>query len=148
SPVSVEIASAIAGAIQQDSQASFGSTTLWSKIVRHYSPEFLLAVIPQVEKALVVPYTPALSDLYCKTISANDYNHGEFTGAMTRPVRAVILLNSTATVTNIPGGESTTSVAGCYSPDTESTDDGLVKIMGVPKWLANVTSSATSAGKT
>lgn len=146
--VSTEIAAAIASAIQSESQSSFAYSTIWGKLVGQYAPEFLLAVVPQAEKALVVPYTPALNQLYCKKIAANDYISCELQANISRPLRAVMLLNHTSTVTNVVAGQVITSVAGCYSPESDFTDQGVVRIGSVPRWLAGVSSCLASAGRT
>jgi len=137
---------AIMQAIRRQSIESFAHATLWDKLVGSYSPLFMFAVVPQAEKALVVPFTPGLRQTYCKEITANDYDYIDLPARLERPTRAVAVYCGKEMDTGIAEGVSL-GVGGCFAPEGVG-EDGMIYFIGGPAWLTNVLSSGTSVSKT
>lgn len=153
SAIPTTVASAISTAIRRESIESFVHSTLWGKLVDTYSSAFMFSVIPLVDTAVVVPYTPGLQSLYCKKIAANDYNSVEMSGSVDRPIRGVAVyggkeMSSGLGSTGSGSAVKQVGVGGCFTPSEAKPEDGMIYVIGAPAWLANVTEAGHSPGKT
>lgn len=153
SAVPTTIANSISEAIRRESIESFVHSTLWGKLVDNYAAGFMFSVVPLVDTALVVPYTPGLQDLYCKRIAVTDYNAVEMNGSVDRPIRGVAVYGGKEMSSGLASKGSSSAVkqvglGGCFSPTDAKTDDGMIYVIGAPPWLANITESGHSPGKT
>ena len=81
----------VAGQIEFDlgdqSLNALASSTMWDKLIQ-YTSTYMLALVPLVDKALVVPYMPGLRKAFA-TIRADEYEFGKITGDMPAILRGV-----------------------------------------------------------
>lgn len=149
----------ILAALLQETFDSFAQTTLWGKLVGQYAPAFFLSLIPRVNDALVVPFTPGLRSTF-KTITASQYNSANIAATMPRVPRAVGIFHSFKmwagtnlgfdSVKKAEGSatpQSPTKVrglAGWFEPTVKqggdefsASPDGLVILKETPRWLAD-----------
>jgi len=148
--IPLSIASAISQAIRRESIDSYAHNTLWGKLVT-FASQFRFAVIPLVDKAIVVPFTPGLQSLYCKEVTSDEYDHVDITGDLKRPVRAIAVFAGHNYNTGAGGSSRAASsmlgVGGCYSPK-DAEKDGMIYFIRPPAWLEGVPSSGFSAART
>lgn len=135
---------------------SIATSTLWDKLVNEYSSMFMFAIVPMIDRLLVVPFLPNYT---------YDYTYippYEVIGCMsqsmlTRPLRGVGLLTfGTAPVPamgnaqNPPNSASNNSnvafIGGYYESNLFPT--GQIKIVRSPAWMENVVLNTNTAGKT
>mgnify|MGYP000317096001 CR=1 FL=1 len=143
------VADAIAKAIASDSVQSFANTTLWAKLVG-YTSTFGGAVIPLVNKAIVVPFVPGLRQTFCKDIAACDYAHINLSQALPQALRGIAL---TGTLEDNSGFSPTASrdvaslvgLGGFYAPP--NANKGMIKFVAPPPWLRNIAYSGHDALK-
>jgi len=148
----VSVSSHIANTIRYETGlAPFAQHTLWGVLIGEYCNAFHLAVVPQVEKALVVPRTYGLRSTYCKQIMADDYAQIMVSAGLLRPIRAVGVLGSSkdgsGTFQGVRSITGLRGLGGCYQP-ADAPPDGMLYIIGAPRWLSNVTASGHSPRKT
>lgn len=134
------VADSIAKTILFDSIQSYASTTLWGKLVG-YTSMFGAAIIPMVDKALVVPFVPGIRSKYCKTIETCDYAHINISQAVYQQLRGIALIGNLELSTNVaPVGNrdvaSLVGSGGCYAP--EGVKSGMIKFLPTPPWLNNI----------
>lgn len=150
--IAFQVAESIQQHIGNITLDSLARTTLWDTLVGGIAPQFMFGVIPQVDKALVVPITPGLRQTYRNTISHLEYDYVDFNAAIPRPIGAMAVM---AGQQNQFGGEaaggvqnpnipSITGVGGFYASPNIKPGQGMLRFIGAPAWLANVPSSATS----
>lgn len=140
----------IVDAIQGEQTDSFAHSTFWGKLI-NYSAHFNFAVVPLIEKALVVPFIGGLRELYCKEITVDDYSKGQLRGQLKRPVRAIVLTSQTRTqvgwqYSQTPG-HALLGMGGCYSPD-DADPKGMIHIRQAPSWLNELDVSGFAASRT
>lgn len=132
----ITIAKSIAAQIGMHASTLYNHT-IWDKLVGQFLPDLQLALAPQVEKALVVPFAPGLRRSWV-TIFANEYEYYENADLIIRPLRGVgLFINSPMAsggnmgLVNRPVINST----GAYyeNPDRRN---GLVIWRNAPYWLA------------
>jgi hypothetical protein len=127
----------IARAVSAETPRTLANTTLWDRLVGVYAPEFAFAVVPMVDRALVVPFTPGLRTVW-KTITAQEYSEFEHAVTTPRPIRGVALLMDYQLANGgaVNGGALRNLPAGGAVYDT--CRDGLVLLKRGPGWLASV----------
>jgi hypothetical protein len=134
------VGDAILSAIMSDSIQSYASTTLWGKLVS-YMATFGAAVVPQIDKALVVPFIPGIRTLYCKSIENCDYYHVNMAQPISQLLRGVVLMGSyefsaNSAPTSNRNVATLIGLGGCYAPEDVTT--GMIKFAAMPAWLRNV----------
>lgn len=135
------------GSIQQDAWAA---STVWDLLVGPMAQMFMFGVVPQVDRALVVPTLPGFSETYEIGINANDYDFAELSGAIPRPLRAVGIFSGVAA----PAGAMTGGnfKIGAMWPEEGDADyeipEGMVRIVSAPSWLSNVAAGEGAARST
>lgn len=138
--IDVDVAAEIAAdVVKLTSDPTFAANqTLWDILVANLAPDYLLAVVPRVASALVVPYIPGnrgtAGAAYAK-ILAQEYVGIQVDAAMRRPLRAYGILSSLATrdgatMDDTPE-DASTGIGGWY--DTKK--DGTVMIQPGPRWM-------------
>lgn len=138
----------IAQAVAQAQVESWAHITLWDKLVGAWGPMFLFSIVPQVSRALVVPFQPGLRSLYSTQILARDYGFADLSSAIPRPIRAMAIMAerefraSPDYSTASGGGSAPGGIGGCFSP---AGARGYIMFKGPPPWLANVPAVASSA---
>ncbi len=133
--------SSIANAITNATVDSYANTTFWDKLLGEFCPMFQLAVVPLVDKALVVADTPALRGGGWRELGPDDYDGFDQTAFIERPLRAVGVYGNVASFTGARNGEQPVNhrdVGGCYSTTAVSEADGLVQYVRAPAWLDSV----------
>ncbi len=138
--VALSIANSIAGI----SLESVSSTTIWDKIIQ-IGAEYIFSVIPMVGRALTVPWTPGLRNVW-RTIWATQYERIESTASMPRPLRGVVMYRGRAhaqaggdlNVGNLPPKDAAAGVFYEARPG-----DGLVIFKEAPAWLSDVVPRST-----
>jgi hypothetical protein len=129
------------------------NNTPWSLIVNQLAPEFMFAVVPRPDDALVVPFTYNYKDVY-KTVTADQCFRWRYTGTHAIPLRAVAVmyqgpLNSTG------GGEGTglgfdnDRIVGLF-PDRASVAKrtGMIDFKPAPAWLSDSGAADAQPGLT
>jgi len=154
-----EVVRSIQTAVGCDLVQSFAGQTAWSKLLS-YGSDFVFSVIPQAERALVVPLVLGSRETYCKSISANDYDFISLPSRITRPLRAVGVWASLESTTGLvgvvnpanpaaaPSSSGIIGLGGCFAPDNESVKDGMIRLVTAPMWLDNVSSDYYAAART
>lgn len=137
---------AMGNAVGLEMSHSFSQQTIWSKLL-NYASQFMFAVIPQVSRALVVPFVPASQPLYCKTLEVNSHDARQIMLQQARPLRAVAIYNTAGSTTGLNSGHSSAVIGGCYAPPVDNPL-GLVWIIPPPSWLSGMGCGAWSPAKT
>lgn len=147
------VADAIGEALMRDTIESYNNQTMWGKLVGQFAPAFNFAVIPQVEKCLVVPFVAGLRETYCKTIEPTDYVSVSLSGNLSRPLKAIVIHGAVGSNTGLGAnagnpmqdGGLISGIVGCFSPADIKT--GMVLFENAPMWLANVASGSHSTAR-
>lgn len=137
--------SALGNAICNATIDSYANTTFWDKLVGEFAPMFGLAVVPLVDKALVVADTPAYGANVWRTVTPGEYDSFDHTAFLDRPMRAVAVYGNVASFTGARNGPQPVNhrdVGGCFAAEGVSPGDGLVQYVRAPAWLDTVMSGA------
>jgi hypothetical protein len=130
----------LAGMIRDDLCAAMGNNTdianhtFWDMIVNEYAGEYLFAVVPRVDDALVVPYVAAARDYY-KTIGGDELGAFEFGGSQPRRFQAFGVVAPLRNTTGADGGRESKrlDLGGWYRVPNRTK--GIVKIERGPRWV-------------
>lgn len=136
------IASAIGNAICNATVDSYANTTFWDKLVGEFCPMFGIAVVPLVDKALVVADTPAYNRNFWRTLDPDEYDSFDQTAFVERPMRAVGVYGNVASFTGARQGQEPVNhreIGGCFAVNEP---DGLVQYITAPPWLDTLASAA------
>lgn len=135
-PLATQAARGIRRAIGMETVESLSGVTMWDKLVSAYAQNFMFAVVPMVDRALVVPFNPFLRAPWGK-IRAKDYNYIELGKPLLRPIRGVGVMNGRASIAggDISGGPASrfSGIEGYY----EGRRDGMIIITTPPRWMAD-----------
>ena len=134
------VVQALGNAVGQEMVESFASQTMWGKLL-NYGSEFMFSVVPQVSRALVVPFLPLTRGIYCKTLEANDTDVKQLSSRLTKRLRAVAVYSPLSSMTGIEsvlGSPETFGIGGCFAPATGADPKGLIWTVPAPRWLANL----------
>ena len=133
-----DVAYQIEQAMGQETLEVMSGTTLWDKLVQ-YANTFMFAIVPMVEKALVVPFVPGLRKEY-KTVKAKDYDFIRISGDMPRVLRGVGIYGGRG----FEGGSEMTgddpvdydrfAVGGYY----QGAKTGQIIFKQAPMWMAHL----------
>lgn len=132
------IAAQIATQIGLDT-ATLHNHTVWDKLVGQFGPTLLFSLIPQVEKALIVPNAPGLRRHWA-TVFANDYDYYERSDLIPRPLRGVGLFVGREFAAGGQIGLNNAPVhntVGAYY-ENPNRRNGLVEWREAPRWLATI----------
>lgn len=138
-PGIINIAVQIATQLGYETPEVLYNHTIWDKLVGQYGSDLLFAVVPQVEKALVVPFNPGLRRPWA-VIYANDYDYFEQYSNIPRPLRGVGLFVGREFAAG--GGVSLNNspvynTPGAYYENPKRLN-GLVVWKKAPRWLSTV----------
>jgi hypothetical protein len=136
---SSNIAAQISTALSMQFPDSLANSTLWDKLVGEFGSELLFAVVPQVEKALVVPFNPGLRT-YWTTVYANEFTSFRHQQHIPRPLRGVGLFIGKEFAS---GGSMSLERAPVYNNigayyENPSRRNGMVVFKRAPRWLSTV----------
>lgn len=119
--------------------------TLWDILVGKFAPDYLMAVVPRVDDALVVPYVPCNRGKDGKAfekILAGEYVGIQLDAGSRRPLRAYGILSSLATRSGADGfpddgpPDSKMGAGGWY----DAKKGGSVIIGQGPRWMGAILS--------
>lgn len=125
--------------------ASGFTTSIWDKLVGILAPGLKLAVIPLVDRTLLVPFTPCLSK-YGMTIKAEDIASVSVNTQIARPVRGVMVLGGLTAADGTLGiGQGTDNFfgAGCFSKGDDNL--GTVLFVTPPEWISMLPGTAAQS---
>ncbi len=119
--------------------------TLWDKLAGGYTGQYLLAVVPRTETALMVPFVPALRTAW-RTIGADEYDFVRLSGDMPRILKAMVIFGGKQFQTgagtsgsvgpvSIETSFALLGVGGYYGPPNAS---GQILCKTAPAWMANI----------
>lgn len=144
------IGSAIADAVTR--MAADASTitqrTMWDFLVGVLGPMFWFSVIPLIDNALVVPFTPGLRE-YHKAVEANEYDMLDLNFNNIRPLRGVGVYKGMADITGFTDASAMDAeplTVAHFSPEGSTT--GMTRFVAPPTWLSYVPASIESAANT
>lgn len=151
---SSNIGTAVRSAITKDALDSFGYTTMWSKLVGDYAPQFFFAISPSVDFALPVPFFAGLKLPY-KRITANEYNYADLNASMLQQLESVDVFYSVnadsgysiGPTDNSTGRPSFRVPLGFYPPVAAQNKRGFKMLKEPPGWMTNLFPSALYAGR-
>lgn len=127
----------IAAAIGCEAIESYSAHTFWDKLVTQFCPAFGMAVVPMVDRALVIADTPAYRGGVWKTID-QAYDAVDFTGSLERPQRGVGVIVRVESQTQAgiqEDGRDLPLVGGGYVEDSVDAGDGMIQFVDSPAWL-------------
>lgn len=140
----VTAATAIATSLLLASADSVATSTLWDRLVADILPNHLLALVPMVDRALIVPFVPGLRSTWTR-LNASELGAIKQTQRNPRPLLGFGLLASVAAVNGglLPGNgrpsggvdSSTLGVAGYYQNSDPASARGMVHFKAAPPWL-------------
>lgn len=127
--------------------------TFWDLLVGLYCSQYMMAVVPLVDRALVVAHTPTLQTPYDVELAPEDYVAIDLNASLNRPLRSVVIIGgvemAAASNKNMggeeKGGVPLPGVAGCFQP-TFPVSQGTVLFRYGPPWLRQVGAESDRAG--
>jgi len=132
------IARNIAMSLQQTIGANAANTTLWGKLVAEWAPEYMFAVVPRVEDAILIPFVGALRGMYTH-IRLGHYTGARFNNAMPQMLRALAILHPIQFLAgaNLNAAENTHDRSGVAAMFPEPPrKSGVIMTKDAPKWLS------------
>jgi hypothetical protein len=145
----------VTSAIAKDALNSFAYTTMWSKLIGEYAPQFFFAVAPSVDFARPIPFFAGLQTPHI-TIGADEYNYSDLNANMLQQIESVDLFYSAlgdtglskGPGTDVPSGGPTFRLPiGMYPPLGEPRNiRGFKMLKELPPWLALAFPTADMAG--
>ncbi len=136
------IAGAIAEDVAVETYESIGSTTIWDKLVGGYAPSYRFGVVPLVDTALVVPFTPGMRFPW-QTIWGQEYTAISVEDQKPRPIKGIRMFTGSSSLTGVAGtrlgeADEEPSTGGRY--DNPNFPGGMIIYMNAPRWTANAVS--------
>lgn len=128
---------------------AMASHTLWDVLVAGLAANYMFAIVPRFEDALVVPYVPTRRDWHA-TIGLDEYNAVDFSALAQRPIRAVGILSrydSSTGMSGSPDADGRTAdamVGGWYKVPGAAT--GMVHVEPAPAWASRCVAMPDYAG--
>lgn len=114
-----------------------GGQTLWDNLIE-LSGRYLFAVVPLIDRTLIVPWNPCLRSAY-KDVYATEYSNVERGSNVPLQLRAMALYGTFSADAGGNAGDSDgfkdIGLGGVYAPGGV---EGVVKIIPAPSWLAGV----------
>lgn len=136
------VAQRIAYEIATETPEKLANHTFWDKLVGEYAPSYLFSVVPLVDRALVVPFTPGLRQddgaLSQEVIYAREISEFDMARTVPKPIRGVGLFLERALATNaaVTAGRS---IDLSLLPMYDTCQDGIIVFKHGPSWLVNTT---------
>lgn len=143
---SAMISACVYDKILTTSLTTFMATNIWDKLVGEYCPQFGMAIVPRIRRALLIADTPLANvEAPWRTISAGEYDSLEWSANVERPLRAVITAGSAYLRTtgkskeqiDKSGYDDSRWHGGCFVSEVED-GDGLVLYTTLPDWLSKL----------
>lgn len=119
-------------------------STMWDRLSSGLTGQYMFSIIPMVDRALTVPYTPWLSSSRT-TLFASDVDVLQYTLQVRRPIRAVAVIGTYGSYTGLnsarqPGGaeSSVRRALGYFQPEFTAANgikDGMIMPVEAPMWI-------------
>lgn len=137
-----ELGEAVAGFLNDGIADTDYYGSFWGIIINRLAASFMFAVVPQAEKAIVVPFLPTMSKTYRREIYVEDQEMLSLNKSFARPLKGVLIYAGTSVRTGLadqaesdaPSGVLT---GGCYAPGGPD-DPGMILSQPAPQWLQDV----------
>jgi hypothetical protein len=142
------IIDAVVNDIGSTSIENYEAMTFWDTLVLQIMPEYGLALVPMIDRALVIADVPALRTPWQKPLNPDDYEGFEWTGMLTQPLWGIFV---TAGYSSMAGARinqdsSNKAIVGGFSVDANSSNDGMFMAMDAPRWLQSINEVGEYAG--
>lgn len=150
----VTFSKGVVQALGREGFDSYATTTFWDKLVGHFASQFLLAVVPMVGRALVVPWQPGSRPLWKKTIRPGEFSFIDSNAMLRRPMQSMNIIAGIPSRNGAPGFARTPDsapqgVVGCYKPrDDEVSNRGVAHFLRAPRWLTGPLEAGDYVGAT
>jgi len=131
----------VAAAITDATIESYSSTTLWDKLVNNYCPMFNMALVPQIDSAIVIADTPSYNGGLWKELKPEEYDSLDQDAALERPLRGVAVFGRFSSWTGIAGqvnAQDIPPIGGCYVAGSVDENDGVIQYVTPPSWLSTL----------
>lgn len=126
----------VADGISNQLLGHYANVTFWDKLVGEFCPMFGMAVVPMVDRALVIADLPGYRGGFWKTIPPNEYDALDLSPVLEQPLRAVgVSTRSYAQTQATENRSPTVVIGGCYVEDSVAEGDGIIQIVPPPAWL-------------
>jgi hypothetical protein len=123
--------------------SQLANQTLWDVLIGSFASEYLFAIVPRVEDAVVAAFLPGYRQNFT-TISANTETQIEWMRGLGRPLRGVGILCGTDSTTGATkpgeGADPELGIGGFYSPYAaeDASAKGMVIITQGPAWMTKL----------
>lgn len=128
----------VADGIANQVLGHYANVTFWDKLVGEFCPMFGMAVVPMVDRALVVADLPGYRGGFWKDVTPDEYDALDLSPMLEQPLRAIGV--STDSYVQTQASESRDSadaiIGGCYVEDSVAEGDGIIRIVPPPAWLS------------
>jgi hypothetical protein len=138
---------AVASAIQTGTLESYFNQTFWNVLVGAQFPQFLMAMVPMADRALIIADTPGYRGEIWRTIGPDEYVFTEQNSSIPMPMRGVAVYSGIESESGAVRGTVANQIGGCFKSDAQSDADGVIRFVDPPAWLRNVPSTLLRAGK-
>lgn len=122
---------------------SMSHQTIWDVLVAKFCPDYMLALVPRVSTASVVPYVPGFRGGPFGWVYASEYDHAELHQDTPRPLRAFgvqsTLASRTGALGEAPG--QAMGIGGWF----DAAKDGAVMVGAAPRWMSQVVAGSRHA---
>lgn len=132
----------------------FVGGTMWDRLIGGITGQYMFSIVPMVDRALAVPYTPWLSQAWA-VLSGMDMDVIQYSMAVKRPVRAVAVVGSYGSFTGLhasrqPGGAeaSRRRTMGYFEPRPSSfnaSKNGMMMTVEAPMWINDLLMQGVSS---
>lgn len=142
----LSLANRIAWQITGETITTLANVTLWDKLVGEYAQLFSLMLVPMIDRALVLPFTPGLrTTTPRRRIPSTEYDSLEINSNIPRPIRGVGLLMNhsmaagTLQANSNANGNATAQTTGITSSGAlyDTCRSGQILFKRAPAWIAN-----------
>lgn len=147
------VSEACAMAISRQLLTGIHHATFWDAMITQVFPMFQLALVPLVERALVVAWTPAFCRAYDKEITPDDYDFFDLNGALMAPLQGVGVWSGYGSSTGWERAEigdgsykDSLCLGGHYAVDSVKASDGTWLVVEAPAWLEAIPGAGMLAG--
>lgn len=128
----------VVDALAHELLGHYANITFWDKLIGQFCPAFCMAVVPMVDRCLVVADTPGYRGGYWKTVTPNEYDSLDMSPVLEQPLRAIGVTSEFLTETQATERrQKSVTIGGCYIEESIDAQDGVIRIVPPPRWLCN-----------
>jgi len=127
---------------------AMANVTLWDKLVGDLAPTYMFSLVPQVDKAKVIPFIPGLREIYnprkeAFTILSRDQVFIDYSARLPRLLRAMGIFGGHGWQAGASFQQNTNILSETIGGMYVAREDGLVQFKQAPRWLAECTQQST-----